>query len=496
VNQLPQPRPEEPEAARQRALLDRILADARPGVSDGESQDVHSAVEHLVDELLACGPHTIDELEAVLGARIADIDALLSAQVNEILHAEPFQRLEASWRGLHYLVSQAETGSMLKIRVLDASKDDLRKDLETASEFDQSALFVKIYEDEYGMFGGEPFGALIGDYEFGRHPQDVALLERFSNVAAAAHAPLLSGASPALFGWESFIEISVPRDLSRIFASAEYVKWRAYRDSEDSRYVGLTLPRILLREPYRPETSPVETFVFHEDVSGPDHRKYLWGNAAYALGTRLADAFARYNWCAMIRGTDGGGLVEGLPSADFGTDDEGLVVRGPTEVAITEHREKELADLGFVPLTHCKGTGYPVFFSTQSCQRSKRYDTDEANANARLATQLQYILSTSRFAHYVKAMMRDKVGHMMTPRDCEDYLNRWITGYCLANPESADTEGKARKPLRDAQISVREVRGKPGCYEAVTHLQPHFQLDELTVALRLVTELPPPAQGR
>jgi type VI secretion system protein ImpC len=494
MNQLA--RPVRHAAVDRAALLDLLVSEAQPPMIEEEAEEFRVQIEALVDEILPTGAQSVDELEATIGARIADIDEMLSAQVNEILHAERFQRLEASWRGLHYLVTEADTDSMLKVRVLNASKNDLRKDLETASEFDQSALFRKIYEDEYGTFGGEPFGALIGDYEFGRHPQDIALLERFSNVAAAAHAPLLSGASPALFGWDSFAELVVPRDLSRIFSSAEYIKWRAYRDTEDSRYVGLTMPRILLREPYHPETSPVEAFNFREDTSAPDHGKYLWGNAAYAIAARLADAFARFSWCATIRGIDGGGLVEGLPSADFGTDEMGLAVRGPTEIAITERREKELADLGFIPLTHCKGTAHAVFFSTQSCQKSKRYDTEEANANARLTTQLQYILSTSRFAHYLKVMMRDKVGSMRSPRDCEDYLNRWIIEYCLANPESADNDTKARKPLRNAQVNVREARGKPGCYEAVVHLQPHFQLDELTVALRLVAELPPPAQAR
>lgn len=459
------------------------------------SEEEAEAALLLLDEMIhgpVCSP---THLEAILNARIADIDALLTAQVNEILHAEAFQRLEASWRGLQYLASHSERDSALKVRVLDASKDDLRKDLESAIEFDQSALFHKVYEEEYGTYGGAPFGVLVGDYEFGRHPQDVALLDRCANVAAAAHAPFIAAASPALFGWESFAELSVPRDLAKLFTSAEYAKWRAFRDSDDSRYAALTLPRILMREPYDPETLPVDAFNFREDVDGGESRKHLWGNAAYALAGRIADAFTSYNWCAAIRGIEGGGLVDGLPTPSFRTDDARLAVKGPTELALTDRREKELADLGLIPLVHCKGTSYAAFYSTQSCQKARLYDTEDANTNARLSVQLQYILATSRFAHYIKVMMRDKTGSVTSTYECQDYLNRWITTYCLANPESADIDAKARRPLRDAQVTVREVRGKPGSYEAVLHLQPHFQLDELSVSLRLVAELPQPAQG-
>lgn len=477
------------------AILDDILAGIRGTLGDNHAE-TSTGLSALLPRIRQRAVEHATDAEAMLSACIADIDALLCTQVNEIIHAPEFQQLEASWRGLSFLVSETDVSPMLKVRVLHASKDDLRKDLESASEFDQSALFKKIYEDEYGMFGGEPIGALIGDYEFGRHPQDMALLERISNVAATAHAPFLSAASPALFGWDSFGELTAPRDIAKIFSSAEYAKWRAFRESEDSRYVGLTLPRVLMRAPYDPETVLTESFNFVEDVDGIEPGKYLWGSAAYALGARLAEAFARYGWCAHIRGIDGGGLVEGLPSPAFATDADGIAVRGPTQIAVTDLREKELADLGFITLVHCKGTGYAAFFSTQSCQKPKRYDREEANANARLSTQLQYILTTSRFAHYLKVMMRDKTGSVTTAHDCEDFLNRWLVNYCLANPESADLEAKARKPLRDGNVSVREVKGKPGSYEAVVHLQPHFMLDELTVSLRLVTELPTPVQGQ
>lgn len=456
---------------------------AGPAFSDA-LQDLASA---------ACGGA---DLDAVLSVRIADIDVLVSAQVNEILHAPAFQRLEAAWRGVAYLVAQTETSPALKVRLLQVSRADLVRDLEAASEFDQSALFRKVYEEEYGILGGEPFGVLVGDYEFGRHPQDFALLDRVAGVAAAAHAPFLAAAGPALFGWESFAQLGLPTDLPRLFGSTEYVKWRAFRDMEDARYVGLTLPRILLREPYDSETVEVGSFVFREDVEGPDAAKYLWGNAAFALGARIAEAFARTGWSAAIRGVEGGGLVRGLPSPSVETDAGHVVVKGPLEHAVTEEREKALADCGFVPLAQCKGTDFAVFYSVQSCQRPRPYDTDEANANARLSTQLQYILATSRFAHYLKAMMRDKTGTVTDQRQAEDYLNRWLMDYCLGNPESADLEARARKPLKDGRVTVREARGKPGSYEAVIHLQPHFQLDELTVALRLITELPPPVDRR
>jgi len=386
-------------------------------------------------------------------------------------------------------VHQSETSTMLKLRVFNVSKNDLLKDLERASEFDQSALFKKVYEEEYGMFGGAAFGALIGDYEFGRHPQDMALLDQISHVAAAAHAPFIAAASPRLYNLESFTDIGAPRDLAKIFDTVEYVKWKSFRESEDSRYVGLTLPHILLRLPYGPETVPVEAFNFKEDVDGKDHSKYLWGNAAYGFAARLTDAFAKYSWCAAIRGVEGGGLVEGLPTHTFMTDDGEVALKCPTEVAITDRREKELSDLGFIPLVHCKGTDYAAFFGAQSCQKAKKYDTDAANANARLSTQLQYILATSRFAHYLKAIMRDKIGSFMTRQNCQDYLNRWITNYVLLDDNASQT-AKAQYPLREARIDVSEVRGKPGVYRAVAFLKPHFQLDELTISLRLVAELP------
>jgi type VI secretion system protein ImpC len=475
------------------SLLDQIITETRIGRDDVQREQSRRQIATLVEEVMQGTVRVSKDLESMINARIADIDELLSRQLNEIMHAPEFQKLEGSWRGLRYLVYQSETSTMLKIRMLNVSKQDLLRDLERASEFDQSALFKKVYEEGYGIFGGEPIGALIGDYEFGRHPQDMALLEKVSNVAAAAHAPFFSAASPQLFNLDSYTDLGVPRDLAKIFDTVEYAKWKSFRDSEDSRYVGLTLPRILMRLPYGPETVPVEAFNFQEDVDGRDHSKYLWSNAAYALGTRLTDAFAKYQWCAAIRGVEGGGLVEGLPTHTFKTDEGDIALKCPTEIAITDRREKELSDLGLIPLVHCKGSDYAAFFGAQSCQKAKKYDTDAANANARLSTQLQYIMATSRFAHYLKAIMRDKIGSFMTRKNCEDYLNRWITNYVLLD-DNASQEAKASNPLREARVDVSEVRGKPGVYRAVAFLKPHFQLDELTLSLRLVAELPPPVQ--
>ena len=470
------------------SLLDQVLSQTRSR-NDEQRQESRRQIATLVEEVMQGQVRLSKDLEATINARIADIDQLLTRQLNEILHHQEFQKLEASWRGLHYVVQQSETSTMLKIRVLNATKEDLRRDLERAVEFDQSALFKKMYEEEYGTFGGAPYAAIIGDYEFSRTSPDISLLEKISNVAAAAHAPFTAAAAPDLFNLESFTDLTAPRDLAKIFESLDYAKWRSFRESEDSRYVGLCLPHILGRLPYGPDTNPVEAFRFKEDVDGRDHGKYLWSNATYAFATRLTNSFARHGWCAAIRGVEGGGLVEGLPTHTFKTDEGEIALKCPTEIAITDRREKELSDLGFIPLVHCKGTDYAAFFGAQSAQKSKKYDTDAANANARLSTQLPYILAMSRFAHYLKAMMRDKIGSFMSRSDCEYFLNRWITNYVTPD-DNASPAYKAQKPLREARIEVSEVAGKPGVYKAVAFLRPHFQLDELSVSLRLVAELP------
>jgi type VI secretion system protein ImpC len=476
------------------SILDQILTEGKLARDDYQKDRAKDMIGEFVNQVMAGELTMTKDMDTAINARLAEIDRLISSQLNEIMHHEDFQKLEGSWRGLHHLVKNSTTGTQLKIRVMSVQKKELLKDFERALEFDQSAMFKKLYEEEFGMFGGAPYGALIGDFEFGNHPQDMALLEKISQVAAAAHAPFISAASAGLFGWDNFGEMSDVRDVAKIFDRTEYMKWRSFRESEDSRYVGLCLPHTLMREPYGQNTRPTESFNFEEDVDGTDNSKYLWGNAAYSFGTRLTEAFTDYGWCVAIRGVEGGGLVAGLPTHTFRTDEGEVAMKCPTEVAITDRREKEFSDNGFIPLVHCKGTDYAAFFGAQSAQKQKKYDTDEANANARLSSQLQYIFAVSRFAHYLKSMVRDKVGSFMSRKDAEIFLNRWIQNY-VTEDDTASPATKAQYPLREARVEVAEIKGKPGCYRAVAFLRPHFQLDELSVSLRLVAELPPPANG-
>jgi type VI secretion system protein ImpC len=471
------------------SLLDQIVQEGRMARDPAAKERGKNLVKEFVTQVLEGSMTVSKDAEAMINARIAQIDHLVSIQLNEVMHHPDFQKLEGTWRGLKYLMDQSETSDKLKIKILNTSKKDLLRDLQRAPEFDQSALFKKVYEEEYGIFGGAPFAALVGDYEFGRGPEDIELLEKVAQVASAAHAPFLSAAGPDMLNMESFTQLDAPRDMAKIFDSSEFAKWKSFRQSEDSRYVGLTLPHVLMRLPYGKNGAQVDGFNYEEAVDGSDHSKYLWGNAAFALGARLTQAFALYGWCAAIRGVEGGGLVEGLPTHTFTTDSGDVALKCPTESPVTDRREKELADLGFVPLVHCKGTDYAAFFSVQSCQKQKMYDKEEANANARLSTQLPYILAISRFAHYMKAMMRDKVGSFMSRKECQDFLTNWILMYTVGNDNVA-AEVKARKPLRDAKVEVVEVPGKPGVYRAVAFLKPHFQLDELSVSLRLVADLP------
>jgi type VI secretion system protein ImpC len=476
------------------SLLDQIVAQGRfskDAVSQERGRDM---IKEFVAQVLEGHMTVSKDAEAAIQVRIAQIDRLLSLQLNEVLHHPAFQKLEATWRSIKYLMDQSETNAMLKIKVLNVSKRELLKDLQRAPEFDQSALFKKVYEEEFGVFGGAPFAALIGDYEFGRGPEDIELLERIGQVASSAHAPFLSAASAGLLNLEDFTQLGNPRDIGKIFDTTEYAKWKSFRQSEDSRYVGLALPHILMRLPYGKETKLVDEFSYEEAVDGTDHSKYLWGNAAFALGARLTNSFAKHGWCAAIRGVEGGGLVEGLPAHTFRTDEGDVALKCPTEVAVTDRREKELADQGLIPLVHCKGTDYAAFFSVQSGNKPKLYDKDSANANARLSTQLPYILAMSRFAHYLKAMMRDKIGSFTSREDCQRFLNQWISRYVLASDTGSHYD-KASLPLREASIEVSEIPGKPGAYRAVAFLRPHFQLDELTISLRLVAELPESARS-
>jgi type VI secretion system protein ImpC len=469
------------------SLLDQIAAKGwrDPGTRDNGRE----MIKQFISEVLA-GATVSRDAEATINARIKQIDQALSKQLNEVLHHPEFQKLEASWRGLKYLLDQSETGTHLKIRVLNASQKELLRDLQRAPEFDQSTLFKKIYEEEYGVLGGEPFGALLGNYEFSKHPEDIELLEKISQVAAAAHAPFISAASSKLLNMESFTDLSTPRDLANIFESTEFAQWKSFRNSEDSRYVALCMPHILMRLPYGKDTKTIEAFSYEEAVDGSDHSKYLWGNAAWAFGARLTNAFAQYGWCVAIRGVEGGGLVQGLPAHTFKTDEGDIALKCPTEIAITERRDKELADLGFIPLVHCKGTDYAAFFSGQSVNKPKLYNKEEATANAKLSARIPYLMAVSRFAHYMKTMMRDKIGGFMSRKECQDFLNEWILQYVVGNPDSVGAEIKAQRPLSDARVEVEEIPGNPGAYRAVALLKPHFQLEELTVSLRLVAEIP------
>ena len=473
------------------SLLDRIVLEGNMAVEPSQGEYAKKLLGQFATQILDEGMKTAPDkgVVAMINERVAEIDRILSDQLNAIMHHEEFQTLEAAWTGLHDMVFGSETSTTLKLRLLNVSKKELLKDLEGAVDHDMSVLFKKIYEEEYGTFGGNPYSALIGDYYFGRHPQDMALLQRLSKVAAASHAPFITAAGSSIFDMKSFTELGVPRDLSKIFESAELTTWRSFRDSEDSRYVSLVLPRYAARLPYGPDTIPIDNFNFVEDVDGTDHNKYLWANAAYQLGLRLTDAFAKYNWTTAIRGVEGGGKVSGMTAHTYKTDEGDAVLKCPTEVLITDRREKELNDLGFIAIVNSKGSDFAAFFGGQSTNKPKRDNLDAANANASLSSKLPYILAASRFAHYIKVIMRDKVGSFQTRETVENYLNLWISDYVLLSPTATQGE-KARFPLSEARIDVIDQPGKPGSYSAVVFLKPHFQMEELSTSIRLVAELP------
>ncbi|MFZ6747638.1 type VI secretion system contractile sheath large subunit [Undibacterium sp. Ren11W] len=471
-------------------LLDQIVEQSKVAKSSVEHARAKDIISELVSQVMQGTVVVSDNLAATIDARVAELDYLISKQLSAVMHAPEFQKLEGSWTGLNYLVRNTATGTGLKIKMMNVTKKELVKDFQTALEFDQSTMFKKVYEEEFGTFGGAPFGALIGDFEITRQPEDMYFIEQMSHVAAAAHAPFISSASPELFGLETYSDLGKPRDLSKVFDTVEYAKWKSFRESEDSRYVGLTLPRFLGRLPFNPrDGATVEGFNFVEDVDGTDHEKYLWCNAAYAFATKLTTAFDDFGWCAAIRGVEGGGLVEDLPTHTFKTDEGEVALKCPTEIAITDRREKELSDLGFISLVHCKDTDYAAFFGAQSAQKAKKYASDTANANAVLSSQLQYIFAVSRISHYMKAMMRDKIGSFASAANVEEFLGNWLSQYVLLD-DNASQAKKAQFPLREASVQVSEVPGRPGVYRAVSFLRPHFQLDELSVSLRLVAELP------
>ena len=476
-------------------LLEQVVA----ATKQTEPDRAQELVKTLVEQALT-GTVTFDRtLQRTFDGAIALIDQKLSAQLNAIIHHPRFLQLEGTWRGLNYLVMNSETGTALKLRVSNISKRELNRDLTRAVEFDQSQLFKQIYENEFGIAGGEPYGALIGDYEWTAHPDDIETLRLVSQVAAAAFAPFISGVGARMFGFQEWPELSKPRDLAKIFETQEYTKWRSLRDSEDARFVNLVMPRVIARLPYGAATKPIDEFAYEEapfDASGAalamKHGEYCWMNAAYVMGARLTDAFAKTGFCTAIRGAENGGKVENLPYHVFTSDDGDLDAKCPTEIGITDRREKELSDLGFLPIVHYKNTDYSVFFGAQSIQKPKKYDRPAATANAALSARLPYLMATSRFAHYLKVIARDWIGSFMEATDAERRMNRWINNYVNSN-ESAGPEMKARFPLREARVEVSEIPGAPGSYNAIAYLRPWLQLEELTTSMRLVARLPPKA---
>lgn len=480
------------------SLLDQITS-VMPRAVEKPRRD--ELVRSLVEESLRGTVQFDKNISRTISNAIAQIDAVMSRQLSEILHHPNYQKLEGSWRGLHHLVMNSETGADLKIRVMNIGKRELFKDLDKAIEFDQSQIFKKIYEAEFGSPGGEPYGTLIGDYEFTNHPEDIDLLSKMSQVGAAGFCPFITASAPELLGMESFTELSKPRDLEKIFLDESYTKWRSFRDSDDSRFVVLTMPRSLSRLPYGKNTKVVEEFDFEEvdlDEKGNakpvPHEHYAWMNTSFVLGTRLTDAYAKFGWCTAIRGAENGGKVEGLPAHVFTADDGDKDLKCPTEIAITDRREAELSKLGFLPLCHYKNTDYAVFFGAQTAQKAKKYDRPEATANAAISARLPYIMATSRIAHFLKVIARDKIGSFMERQDCEEWLKRWIANYVSTDPHPSD-EVKARYPLAEAEIKVEEIPGAPGSYNAVAWLRPWLQLEELTTSLRMVAKIPAAAKG-
>lgn len=460
--------------------------------TDRAREAVEGAVATLASQALEQTTLISDDAVRTIEAIIAEIDKKLSDQVNLILHHQDFQQLEGAWRGLHHLVNNTETDEMLKIRVMNISKTEVHKTLKKfkGTAWDQSPIFKKLYEEEYGQFGGEPFGCLVGDYHFDHSPQDVELLGEIAKISAAIHAPFISGAAPGVMQMESWQELANPRDLTKIFQTPEYAAWRSLRESDDARYLALTMPRFLARLPYGAKTDPVEAFDFEEDTAGATHDKYTWSNSAYAMAVNINRSFKEYGWCSRIRGVESGGTVEGLPAHTFPTDDGGVDMKCPTEIAISDRREAELAKNGFMPLIHKKNTDIAAFIGAQSLQKPFAYDDPDASANANLAARLPYLFATCRFAHYLKCIVRDKIGAFKEREDMERWLNRWILNYVDGDPTHSSESTKARLPLAAAEVVVEEVEGNPGYYTSKFFLRPHYQLEGLTVSLRLVSKLP------
>jgi type VI secretion system protein ImpC len=460
--------------------------------TDRAQQEVEVAVRTLAEQALVGTKLISNDVVQTIERLIAEIDRKLSEQINLIMHNEEFQKLEGAWRGLHHLVNNTESDEMLKIRVMNISKKDLHKNLKKfkGAAWDQSPIFKKLYEEEYGQLGGEPYGCLVGDFYFDHSPPDTELLGELGKIASAIHAPFISGTASSLFQMESWQELANPRDVAKIFSTPEYASWRSLRQSDDARYIGLTMPRFLARRPYGAKSDPVEAFNFEEDTAGADSKKYTWANAAYAMAVNINRSFKLYGWCSRIRGIESGGSVEGLPTHAFPTDDGGVDMKCPTEIAISDRREAELARAGFMPLIHKKNSDFAAFIGAQSLQDPGKFDDPDATANANLAARLPYLFATCRFAHYLKCIVRDKLGSFKERDDMQQWLRNWIIQYVDGDPAHSTEEAKATKPLAAAEVVVEEVEGNPGYYTSKFYLRPHYQLEGLTVSLRLVSKLP------
>jgi type VI secretion system protein ImpC len=465
--------------------------------SDRARDEVESAVRTLAEQVLSKSDIVSDDVTQTINAYVAEIDRKLSEQINLIMHHPDFQKLESAWRGLHHLVNNTETDQQLKIRVMNVSKKDLGKTLKRykGTAWDQSPIFKKMYEEEYGQLGGEPYGCLIGDYYFDHSPPDVEMLAGIAQVAAAAHAPFIAAANSTLMGMDNWNELANPRDLAKIFSTPDYAAWRSLRESDDAKYLGLTMPRTLARLPYGEATDPVEEFNFEEDTSGADSSKYTWQNAAYSMAVNINRSFKEYGWCSRIRGIESGGAVEGLPAHTFPTDDGGVDMKCPTEIAITDRRSAELDKMGMMPLVHRKNSDMAAFISAQSLAKPEEYDDPDATANAALGARLPYMFACCRFAHYLKCIVRDKIGSFSNREQMQSWLTNWVMNYVDGDPANSSEETKARKPLSAAEVVVEEVEGAPGYYTSKFFLKPHYQLEGLTVSLRLVSRLPSAAKA-
>ena len=470
------------------ALLKKEFKPKTAQANEAVERAVRTLAEQALVDTRLVSSDAIKSIEAIIAA----IDKKLTEQINLILHHEDFQKLEGAWRGLSYLVNNTETDEMLKIRVMNIGKQDLARTLKRykGTAWDQSPIFKKVYEEEFGQFGGAPFGCLVGDYHFDQTPPDVEMLGEIAKVCASAHAPFIAGASPTVMQMESWRELSNPRDLTKIFGSPEYAPWRSLRESEDARYIGLAMPRFLARTPYGAKTNPVEAFNFEEDIEGAQHDRYTWANSAYAMAVNINRAFKEYGWCTRIRGIESGGAVENLPCHTFPTDDGGVDMKCPTEIAISDRREAELARNGFMPLIHRKNSDLAAFVGAQSLQKPAEYQDPDATSNANLAARLPYLFATCRFAHYLKCMVRDKIGSFKERDEMERWLGNWINQYVDGDPANSSETTKAQKPLAAAEVIVEEVEGNPGYYNSKFFLRPHYQLEGLTVSLRLVSKLP------